>query len=113
MVRPHYGLTAPEQHVARTATRYAPASMNYRLLKRLWLTPNHHHGIEDLAKGLNVAAVDVRRALDTLARDGFVCERRDGAQTVYVVASSLSAHWLISQLLTTHLETPAEQPPRR
>ncbi len=112
MVQPQYASSASEDRVDRLAKRYAAEPMNCRLLKRLWLTPNHHHGIQDLASGLHAASADVQRAMRALASDGLVREGQDGARTVYVVASSLSAHGLISQLLTKDAAPGAEQLPR-
>lgn len=100
MVQPHRGLSSIDTRVDRLAQRYAATPLNYRLLKRLWLIPNREHGFEHLAAALHATVPEVHRAIRALQRDGLVTERQGPAgQSVYGASSSLSAHWLITQLL--------------
>lgn len=109
MVQPHRGLSSLDKRIERLATRYAATPLNYRLLKRLWLIPNREHGFEHLAVALHAKVPEVRRAIGVLQRDGLVTERQDPAgQSVYGASSSLSAHWLITQLLAKGAEIEVE-----
>jgi len=105
MVQPHRGLSSGDKRVERLAEQYALAPLNYRVLKRLWLIPNREHGFEHLATALHATVPEVRRAIRVLQRDGLVNEHQDPAgENVYVASSSLSAHWLITQLLAKGAE---------
>jgi Fic family protein len=108
MVRPHIALTAQEKRVERLATRYSADPINLRLLKRLWLTPSALHHVDDLAPALDATPATVRRALGTLARDGLVEERGDENGTLYIVATGLSAHGVVGQLIARHADSTAQ-----
>lgn len=107
MVRPHFALSTPDNRVERIAQRYTADPLNFRLLKQLWMTPKGMHHVDELAHRLKVTPSVIRRALATLAYDGLVQERHEGDGAVYVVASGLSVHGLVSQLLARETELSA------
>jgi len=105
MVQPHRGLSSVDERIERLVQRHSATPLNCRVLKRLWLIPNREHGFEHLAVALHATVPEVRRAIGALQRDGLVTERQDPAgQSVYGASSSLSAHWLIPQLLAKGAE---------
>ena len=112
MLEPHMIPSNGDRRVQRALDRYHADPLALRLLKRLWLTPNQQHRSSDLAAALNVGAAPLRRSLRTLVQDGLALERRSGDESRYCVASNLSAHWLISQVLSRDTRSAAELPPR-
>ncbi len=108
MVRPNMALTAQEKRIERLAARYSAEPLNLRLLRRLWLTPSGLHHVDDLGRALDTRPSAVRRALETLARDGLVEDRGEKNGSLYVVARGLSAHGVVGQLVARHMESTQE-----
>jgi DNA-binding transcriptional ArsR family regulator len=93
--------TRVADRVEHAAGRLRSDPLSYKLLKRLWFTPQHKRAVDDMARQIGLESREVKRGLETLKNAGIVAEEAGESGVATYAIKSLSVHALVSRVLET------------